>query len=72
MTTLSNRRQATPPDAHRHPYARLHQAVINRALQDLLQKQRRDEALEWLLSSESDYAFVMAGISPHSLRQQMI
>jgi len=72
MTTLSNRRQAIPPVAHRHPYARLYQAVINRALQDLVQKQLRDEAREWLLSSESDFAFARAGISPHSIRQQMI
>ena len=72
MITLSNGRQAIPPVAHRHPYARLYHAVIDRALQDLLQKQVRDEAREWLLSSESDYAFATAGISPHSLRQQMI
>jgi hypothetical protein len=71
MTTLSNRRQALPLVAH-HPYARLYRAVILRAVQDLAQKQHRDEAREWLLSSESDYAFVTAGISPHSVRQQTI
>jgi hypothetical protein len=69
MTTLSNRRQALPLFARRHPYARLYRAVILRAVQDLAQKQHRDEAREWLLSPESDYAFVTAGISPHSVRQ---
>ena len=72
MTTLSNRRQALTRVAHRHPYARLYRAVILRAVQDLAQTQHRDEAREWLLSAESDYAFVTAGISPQSVRQQMI
>ena len=72
MITLSNRRQAVPLVAHHHPYARLYQAVILRALQDLGQKPHRDEAREWLLSPESDFAFVRAGISPSSIRQQMM
>jgi hypothetical protein len=38
----------------------------------LLQKQLRNEAREWLLSSESDYFFATAGISPHSIRRRMI
>lgn len=58
--------------ANHHPYARLYKAVILRALQDLAQNHRRDEAREWLLSPESDYAFVTAGISPRSIRQQVI
>lgn len=72
MTTLSNRRQAVSPVAKHHPYASLYQAVILRAVQDLAQTQHRGEAREWLLSSESDYAFATAGISPQSIRQQMI
>jgi hypothetical protein len=71
MTTLSNKHQAASLVA-RHPYARLFQAVIHRAVQDLAQKEHQDEAREWLLSSESDHAFATAGISPDSLRQQMI
>jgi hypothetical protein len=71
MTTLSNRRQAAPP-GHHHAYARLYQAVILRAMQDLAQEEHQDEARKWLLSPDSDYAFATAGISPHSLRQQMI
>ena len=58
--------------AHHHPYARLYQAVIRRAVQDLAQKHRRDEAREWLLSPDSNYAFATAGISPNSIREQMI
>ena len=72
MTTPSNRRQAAPLVANHHPYASLYKAVIIRAVQDLAQKQHREEAREWLLSSESDYAFAEAGMSPHSVRQQMI
>ena len=68
MTTLSNNGQA----ARHHPYARLYQAIILRAVHDLAQKQHQDEAREWLLSSESDYAFATAGISPNNLRRQMI
>jgi hypothetical protein len=71
MTTLSNRRQAALV-AHRHPYARLYRAVIFRAVQDLVQKHHRDEARQWLLSPDSDYAFAKSGISPDSIRQQMI
>jgi len=72
MTTLSNKRQAAPPVLNNHPYARLYQAVIHRAVQDLAQKEHKDEAREWLISSESDYAFATAGISPDNIRQQMI
>ena len=68
MTTLSKRRQAAPLVLHHHPYARLYQAVILRAVQDLGQKEHQDEALEWLLSSDSDCAFATAGISPNSIR----
>ena len=72
MTTLSNKREVAAPVACNHPYTRLYQAVILRAVQDLAQKEHQDEAREWLLSSESDYAFATAGISPDSLRQQVI
>ena len=72
MTTLSDKRNAAPAVASIHPYARLYKAVILRAVQDLAQKKHEDEAREWLLSSESDYAFATAGISPYSLRQQVI
>jgi len=72
MITLSYKDQALSPVAHHNPYASLCQAVILRAVQDLAQKQHRDEAREWLLSSESDYAFITAGISPEILRQQMV
>lgn len=72
MTTLSDRRQAIPLVTNHHPYVRLYQAVILRAVQDLTHKYHRDEAREWLLSSESDHAFATAGISPNSIRQGMI
>jgi hypothetical protein len=72
MMTLSNKRPAQPLTAHHHRYARLYQAVILRAVQDLAQKEHQDEAREWLLSSASDYAFATAGISPNNVRQQMI
>jgi hypothetical protein len=71
MTTLSDSRQILTLVAH-HPHARLYQAVIRRAVQDLAQKHHRDEAREWLLSPESEYAFATAGISPNSVRQQLI
>jgi hypothetical protein len=71
MTTHANKHQAVSLGAH-HPYARLFQAVIHRAVQDLAEKEHQDEAREWLLSFESDYAFATAGISPDSIRQQMI
>ena len=71
MMTLSTRRQAARL-AHLHAYTRLYQAVILRAVQDLAQNEHQDEARKWLLSSESDYAFDTAGISPNSIRQQMI
>lgn len=72
MTTLSDRTQAVSPASQHRPYASLYQAVILRAVRDLAQTQHRDEAREWLLSSESDNAFATAGISPQSIRQQMI
>ena len=72
MTTLSNRRQGAPLVARHHPYARLYQAVVFRAVQDLAQKQHRDKAREWLLSPDSDYAFATARINPNGIRQQMI
>jgi len=72
MTAASNKRQAGPLGAHNHPHVRLYQAIIFRAVQDLAQKRHQDEAREWLLSSKSDYAFATAGISPDSIRQQMI
>ena len=71
MTSPSDRRR-TMTFAHRHPYALLYQAVIRRAVQDLAQKHHRDEAREWLLSPESDYAFATAGILPNSVRQQVV
>ena len=72
MTTRSNRSQAALLVPQHYPYARLYRAVILRAVHDLAQTQHRDKAREWLLSPESDYAFVMAGISPNSIRGQMI
>jgi len=63
---------AEPQAAHQHRYAPLYQAVILRAVQDLAHQEHRDEAREWLLSPDSDHAFVTAGISPDSIRQQMI
>ena len=73
MMTLSNKRQTAPLVAHHHHrYSRLYQAVILRAVQDLAQEEHQGEAREWLLSSDSDYAFATAGISPNSIRQQMI
>jgi hypothetical protein len=72
MTTLSKRRRAAEPVASNHPHARLYRAVIFRAVQDLAQKEHEMEAREWLLSSESNDAFTIAGISPDSIRQQMI
>ena len=72
MTTLSNKRQAAPLVAQHPRYSRLYQAVILRAVQDLAQEEHQGEAREWLLSPDSDYAFATAGISPNSIRQQMI
>jgi len=69
--THANERHAAPLVAHQHRYARLYQAVILRAVQDLAQTEHKDEAREWLLSPDSDYAFETAGISPSSVRQQM-
>ena len=71
MLTLSNERQTASQIAH-HLYASLYQAVILRAVQDLAQEEHQGEAREWLLSPDSDYAFATAGISPNSIRQQMI
>ena len=72
MTELLNPRPATQLFAHHHSYAGLYQAVILRAVQDLAQKEHQDEAREWLLSPDSDYAFAAAGIKPNSVRQQMM
>ena len=72
MTTLSNKHKAVTPVASNHRYVRLYQAVILRAVQDLAQKEHQDEAREWLLTSQSDHAFTTAGISPDSIRQQMM
>ena len=72
MMTLSNKRQDAPLVVHRHRYSRLYQAVILRAVQDLAKEEHQGEAREWLLSPDSDYAFATAGISPNSIRQQMI
>jgi hypothetical protein len=69
--SLSNKRRTAPLIAH-HRYARLYQAVILRAMQDLAQEDHHDEAREWLLSSDSDHAFATAGVSANSIRQQMI
>lgn len=64
MTTLSEPCQIVTLAAHQHPYARVYQAVILRAVHDLGYKKHQGEAREWLLSPESDYAFAAAGISP--------
>ena len=72
MMTSSDKRRAVPVVAHHHRYSRLYQAVILRAVQDLAQEEHQGEAREWLLSPDSDYAFATAGISPNSIRQQMI
>jgi len=72
MTTLANRRRSASLFAHHHPYARLYQAVILRAVQDLADQEHQGDARQWLLSNESEYAFSTAGISPNSIRQQMI
>jgi len=69
---LANRRRAVQLVVHQHSCAGLYQAVILRAVQDLAQRQHRDEAREWLLSPESDCAFSAAGINPDSIRQQLI
>jgi hypothetical protein len=72
MTTLSDRSKVVPLVANRHRFARLYQAVILRAVEDLGRKQHRGEARKWLLSPESDYAFATAGITPEDIRQRMI
>jgi len=72
MSTASSARRAVPLVAQHHPYAYLYQAVILRAVQDLAQKRYRNNARKWLLSTESDYAFAIAGMSQHTVRQQMI
>jgi hypothetical protein len=71
MTRPSNKHQTAAVGARNHRYGRLFQAIILRAVQDLAQNEHQHEAREWLLSSESDYAFAMAGISPDSVRQEM-
>jgi hypothetical protein len=70
--TIPNKRLAARLVTHHYRYARLYQAVILRAVQDLAQEEHQDEAREWLLSPDSDHAFATAGISPNSIRQQMI
>ena len=72
MTTHVNRRRSAVHSAHHHPYARLYQAVILRAVQDLAEQEHQGDAREWLLSNESEHAFATAGISPDSIRQQVI
>ena len=72
MTTIATQYKAASLIARKRSYIRLYQAVILRALQDLAQDGYQDGAREWLLSSESDYAFATAGISRDTLRQQMI
>jgi len=72
MTTPLNRHRSAPLTAHHHPYAHLYQAVILRAVQDLAEEEHHGDARKWLLSTESEYAFARAGISPNSIRQQMI
>jgi len=72
MTILSGRRRTAAQTAEHDPYARLYQAVIFRAMQDLAHKEHHIDAREWLLSPESDYAFATARISPNSIRQGMI
>jgi hypothetical protein len=72
MMKLSNTRQAAAVVADHHQYAPLYQAVILRAVQDLAHQEHQEEAREWLLSADSDHAFATAGISPNSIRQQMI
>lgn len=69
---LSNKPQTKPLVAHHPRYSPLYQAVILRAVQDLAQGEHEAEAREWLLSPDSDHAFATAGISPNSIRQQMI
>lgn len=70
MMTVSKKLQAAPV-AHHHAYTGLYQAVILRAVQDLAQNEHQNDAREWLLSPESDYAFATAGISPNSIRQMI-
>ena len=72
MTTVSDRRKSASLITHRRSYVGLYQAVILRAVRDLAQAQHRDEAREWLLSPESDFAFARAGISPNGVRQHVI
>jgi hypothetical protein len=72
MMELSNIRQAATVVADHRQYAPLYQAVILRAVQDLAHQEHQEEARKWLLSPESDHAFATAGISPNSIRQQMM
>lgn len=69
MKVLPKSHKTTPPVTNQHRYARLYQAVVLRAVQDLAQRQRQGDAREWLLSAESDHAFATAGISPYGIRQ---
>jgi hypothetical protein len=72
MITVSNRSEAASLITRRRPYTNLYQAVILRAVRDLAQHQYRDEARQWLLSPESDFAFTTAGFSPDGIRGQVI
>ena len=72
MITVSDKRKAASLITHRRSYASLYQAVILRAVRDLAQHQYRDEARQWLLSPESDFAFTTAGFSPDGIRGQVI
>ena len=72
MTTISSKHKTASLIARNRSYARLFQAVILRAVEDLVQEEHHDDARQWLLSPESDYAFAEAGINADSLRQQML
>jgi hypothetical protein len=72
MKVLSKSRKTTTLVANHHRYARLYQAIVRRAVQDLAQRKRRDEAGEWLLSPDSDYAFATARISSNGIRRLIV
>lgn len=72
MTRPLNRHRSSPMVAKHNPYARLYQALIHRAVQDLTHQEHQEEARQWLLSRDSDYAFATAGLSAHGIRQQLI
>jgi hypothetical protein len=64
MSRPLNRTQSSPFAAKHNPYARLYQALIRRAVQDLIQQEHQEEARQWLLSGDSDYAFATAELAP--------